>query len=513
MSPAGTPVPDFVREQLVEPPHTAGEIAALPEFGVVGRRVVNGAGATVAAQGVKFCLRFGSAIVLGRLLVPADFGIVAMVSPVLAFIGTLNDLGFAQAIVQRRDITAAQVSHLFWINVLASLVLAAVLMLAAPLVGWLYGEPRTVGITLAMTVSLVIGTLGIVPSALLSRQMRFVAASAIEVGSLVVSVGLSIGLALAGFGYWSLVLAQIASTATGMVAVFAAAGWRPRFRHTRAPIGSLVRFGANLTGVNLATYVSMMADNIIVGAVAGKNALGLYDRSYTLALQPLGQLMAPLGRVAMPLLSRFEDDPDRLRWSYLLMVRLGVLLTAPAMIVCVVLHGPVIALLLGPRWAAAAPVFAWICLGGVFASIFSSTGWLFTVQDRTGEQLRLSLATAAISVASFAIGIAWGVEGVAAASSLSFILLQTPLMLRGLTRTGCVGRADLGRALWPAAVAGALTVLAVLLAGRIVFPVNVFVAGALAYAVFGAAMLALPGGTALRGELWRLRDLVRGRAG
>lgn len=507
--PPGPADSDFLEARIDEPPHSGASIGAVPDDASLGRRAVHGAGATLAAQLVKFVLRFGSAVALGRLLDPAEFGIVAMVTPILAFVATLNDLGFASAIVQRRDITSDQVSALFWINLLVSAALAAVLMLLSPLIGWLYAEPRTIGITLALAGSIVIGTIGVIPNALLSRRMSFIASSVIDVGSLGVTVAVSIGLALAGWGYWSLVIGQIASTFAGMVAVFVASGWRPHWVRRLPQVGSLLRFGANLTGVNLATYFSMMADNIIVGAVAGKTALGLYERSYTLALQPLNQLMAPLGRVAVPLLSRFGHDAERLRSSYLLMLRTGLMLAAPVMIVCALLSTDVVLFLLGPKWREAAPVFGWICAGGIVAPIFSSLGWLFTAQDRTDEQLRLSVYTAIISIASFAIGVRWGAAGVAAVSALSFSFIQTPLMVSGLARRGPVKLGDFARTLWPCAIAAAATAAAVIAAGRLPHPVNLFVAGVVAYTVFWGVLLLLPGGQALRHQLLNLRTLLK----
>lgn len=477
-------------------------------------RAVYGAGATIVAQAVKFVLKFGSGVALARLLDPAQFGIVAMVGPIIIFVSTLNDLGFAQAVVQRRDITAEQISRLFWINVAVSVALAAVVMLSAPLVGWLYGEPRTIGITMVLAAMIVVGTIGIVPTALLNRQMRFIPIVLIDIAQLFVSVTVSIGLAWYGFGYWSLVLAQVVATTFGILCTLRVAKWRPLGPRQKADVGPLVKFGVNLTGVNLATYFSRSADNMIVGVVGGKVQLGLYDRSYSLVLQPLSQLMAPLGRVAIPLLSRVNDDAARFRTTYIQMLRLGALLTAPLMICCTILAGPLIVFLLGAKWTAAAPVFAFVSFGGIFASAFYSTGWVFTTEGRTPQQLRLSVVTALISVASFAAGIPWGAAGVAGVNALTFSFLQVPIMLYGMTREGAIRPGDVVRAMMPLLIASAATAAMVYLLRGVGAPGIVFfgIMFTLAYALFAAIVLLLPGGRDLLSALWNLKSSLRRKA-
>jgi polysaccharide transporter, PST family len=313
------------------------------------KRSVHGSVATPVAQAITFTTKFASTVVLGRLLGPAEFGLIAMVAPILGFVSTFNDFGFAQAIIQRRDITRRQISALFWMSLAISCGLAAILALAARLVGRTYKEPRTVGIMFAMASLLVIGTLGMVPKTLLRRNLCFVAVTAVDLSSMIAGAAVGIAAALMGFSYWSLVIGQAATAVLGVILAYAIAGWWPS-RPARDPaLKQMVRFGANLTGVNLATYFSMTADNMIVGVFAGKVPLGLYDRSYTLTVQPLNQLMLPVSQVSMPLLSRLQDKPDLCKRSYLTMVRLALLLTMPAMLLCVLFAGPVIHVLPGKQ--------------------------------------------------------------------------------------------------------------------------------------------------------------------
>jgi PST family polysaccharide transporter len=467
------------------------------------RRSLQGAAATMAGQGVKFMFRFVSIVVTARLLNPADFGLVAMVAPILAFVNTVNDLGFTQAIVQRREITPQQISALHWMNLAVSILLAVLLIAVSPLVSAVYHEPRTGQILCVMATLVILSALNMAPTAILLRELRFVPHVLRDVGAAAVGVAVTVGAALLGLSFWSLVLGQLATSVTSLALLYRFTRWRPSPPRREAGAGALFRFGANLTVVNIAGYFSTFADNLLIGGLLGKVQLGLYDRSYNLVVQPVNQLMSPVSRVAIPLLSRLTDQPDLYRRTYLNLVRIALLFTTPAMIACTTLPLQTVHFLLGAKWDAAAPVFAWICLGGITAPIFYTTSWLYVTQARTGRQATAAIASAAIGVTSFVLGVRWGIQGVAACSAAAFVLLQTPLMLVGCTRSGLVRLADVAKALLPLAVAGGLTALILTAASPWVSAWRIVPAFGLAYVVFATATFLLPGG----GELFR--ELVR----
>lgn len=473
------------------------------------RRSVQGSFATFGAQAIASAAKFASTIILARLLSPADFGLVAMVTPIVGFLATVNDLGFGQAVIQRREITERQISSLFWINLVISVALAALLAAAAPLAGWIYREPRTTWLLIAMAGLLITSTAAMIPRTLLRRKMRFIPLAIVDLGSVVGGVAVTVAAAFAGFSYWSLVIGQLATAIFALILAYAFTLWHPARPAKDTSLKEIVRFGANLTGVNLATYFSMTADNIIVGVFAGKVPLGLYDRSYTLTIQPLNQLLLPIGQVSIPLLSRLQESPDLYRRSYLTMLRLAMLLTMPAMLFCMFLAKPVIAVLLGAQWSAAAPIFAWICFGGLTVPVFSSTGWVFTTQNRTHNQMVMSMITALISIASFAIGVAWGAVGVAAVSAISFTFIQVPLMMRAMTRIGPVRLKDMVQAMIPFVVSP-LCVAPPLWYLRETFSIwGLAGVAALAYALFGLCILLLPGGRDLFAMVISMRSSLR----
>src|SRR5579862_2533851 len=172
-------------------------------------RAIRGGTAKVLAQVANFTLRIGSLMTLARLLDPKDFGLVGMVTAITGILNLFRDFGLSSATVQRVEVTDRQVSTLFWINLVVGAILSLLLAAASPIVAWFYHEPRLVLVTIVLSLSFLFNAAGIQHSAMLQRQMRFTTLATIEVASWAVSVAAGITMALAGWGYWSLVVMAV----------------------------------------------------------------------------------------------------------------------------------------------------------------------------------------------------------------------------------------------------------------------------------------------------------------
>ena len=211
-------------------------------------RSLRGGALTLVAQGAKFALQTASTIVLARLLTPADFGIVAMVTAVIGIANWFADVGLSEATIQQEEITQNQVSTLFWINVTVGAVLTVVIAALGPLLARFYREPRLTGITLLMSVSFLINGLRVQHDALLKRQMRYKSLALRDVVSYAIAVTLAITLAWAGGGYWAIVALPMAVNFFQMVLSWFMIRWRPGLPRRDAEIGSMLAFGGNQIG-------------------------------------------------------------------------------------------------------------------------------------------------------------------------------------------------------------------------------------------------------------------------
>jgi PST family polysaccharide transporter len=340
-----------------------------PDAVSLKERSVRGVAATAGAQAVRVLLQVGSVMVLSRLLSPAEFGIVAMVMPIIGIVMLFNEFGLNHAVVQRREITWAQLSALFWANLAISTGLGLLVIASAPAVAWFYGEPRVAPITASLSVLLVLGGLAAQPMALLSRQMRFGLLSAIDVAASVVGILAGVAGALAGLGAWALVAMPLGNAAAYLLLAWLLAGWRPQRPRREPGILALLRFGGSITVSNLVGHVANNVDKVMIGLASGPVALGLYERTGRLTVQPMWQAILPLARVAVPLLSRLQDDGGRYRAAYLRLLGAMLAATTPGIVCAIVLAEPVVVTLLGASWRDAAPILAAMAIGTLLAPV------------------------------------------------------------------------------------------------------------------------------------------------
>ena len=186
-------------------------------------------------------------MVLARLLVPQDFGLFAMVTTVMGFLRIFQDAGLSMATVQRQEITHAQVSNLFWVNVAVGGV--------ATLCSWLrqrrqsrgsFANRRLVSITLVLSITFVLASSAVQHIALLNRQMRFGVIAIIDVVSMLAGYLTGIALALSGYGYWALVFAYLVQVTIRLVLAWSISRWRPRLPSRNTQTWHLLSFGANI---------------------------------------------------------------------------------------------------------------------------------------------------------------------------------------------------------------------------------------------------------------------------
>ena len=448
------------------------------------RRSVRGAVIISGAQVAKFVIILTSQVLLARLLNPSDFGVIAMVSPVLGFVVVMADLGISQALVQHKQLTKSQLNSVFWISNALTISLTALLMLAAPLLAWLYRDPKLIPVTIVLASLVAVTGFSLQQTALLNRMMRFSALALSETGAQAINLVVSVGLAFKGFGYWSLVVGQAAYVITGGVIVWSASRWRPSWPSFKSDAASILRFGGNVTISNVALYLNSVLDNVLIGFFLGAALLGLYDRAWKLVVLPLGQLMAPIGRVAVPALSRLSNDSERYRNAFGRMLRLLLFISLPALVVCAVAAKPLISILFGARWSPVAPVFSWLCIGSLLTPVNAATFWIFVSQGRSRDQMIYGTSAALINISAYAAGVHWGLLGVARTSAIVGYLLVTPLLILTASNRGPINRSFILRLLFPftmGTVGAAITVHAYVNAAHVTTILDLLAVSLVAY--------------------------------
>jgi PST family polysaccharide transporter len=459
-------------------------------LGIAGR----GIGVTAIGQAFRFVLTLVSAATLARLLLPSDFGLLAAVAPVIAFAELVRDLGFAQAIVQRKDVTDQQLTALFCLMLLITLLLCGILIGISGVVAEFYGDVRIGPILSASTVGILFGAIGSQGLAILNRNLRFSTIVIIDVVQAFTNFFVAAVTAVLTGSYWALIAGSIAMSAVGALLSLLLSRWRPAKPRFDSAVLHMVKFGANVSFSNVLNYVSRNADNVLIGHTYGAGPLGLYDRAYKLMLLPMWQITYPISRVLVPILSRIENPKDY-RKHYFRAVTLLAMGTQPILIALVCRPHAAVGLLLGSHWAMAAPIFGWLGAVAIHQVITSTHGWLYLSQGRAGDYAKIAAFGAFTSVISFAVGLHWGALGVAIAYTLSDYLVRFPFAWLFAGRRGPVTTDALINLIAPHVAACLAAAVGVLLISRIL-PLNNFiiltVSAVVSYTIYIAVLCIFP---------------------
>jgi O-antigen/teichoic acid export membrane protein len=391
-------------------------------------KTIRGGFARFLAQAANFILRLVSLMVLARLLTPKDFGLVGMVTAFTGVLILFRDFGLSSAAIQRTTVTEEQLSTLFWINLLVGALLAVFSVIVAPFIAVFYHEPRLVAITDVLALGFLFNAAGVQHSAALQREMRFTALAVINTIGLIIGTAIAIGCARAGFGYWSLVLMTVTMPLISTLGFWLAAAWVPGPPRRRVGVRSMVQFGGTVTLNGVIAYLAANCDKILLGRFWGVDALGVYGRAYQLVNIPTDNLNQAAGEVAFSALSRIQDDPQRLKNYFLKGYSLVLAFTMPITVACALFAGDITHVLLGPKWGAAAPILRLLAPTILIFAVINPLFWLLSSLGLVKRSLKMSFVIAPAMVASYAIGLPHGPQGVAFAYSAGMMIWVLPLI-------------------------------------------------------------------------------------
>lgn len=471
-------------------------------------RSVRGGTIVLLSQGVKFALQLGSTVVLARLLTPADHGLFALALAITIFFSLFNDVGLSLATVQQAVITHAQVSTLFWINAGLGAVMALLAAAAAPVVGWFYDEPRLKGMMLMLAFVFICVGVRIQHRALLRRQMRFGALAIIEIVSLAIGAAVAVVTAWRGAGYWALVWSQVATEATSAVGHWMACDWRPGSPMRHSGVRPMLAFGGYQTGNSLFAYVIRNTDNLLIGWRWGAGELGLYGKAYQLLILPLQHVSTPLSTVAVPVLSRLQDDPKRYREYFDKAVLLSAGLGMPLVAFLYVAADKAIPLVLGPQWGQSIAMFRALAPAAFVDTFVMGVGWTLVSMGQTRRQFAWTSMLAVLTVGCFVVGLPWGAVGVATAFSACRVAMAVPTLIYGCRNSPLRWAAVLRTVSRPAiaaiAAAGGLAILGPRLPALPALSVGLLADGMLYAVLYLATWIVLPNGRRTLAEIWHL---------
>jgi len=402
----------------------------------IGQIALQGGLKMFLSQGVKLVVQIASIIVLARLVTPEDFGLVAFLTSIFAFIGLLSEFGLTMAIVQKEQIQEKDLNTLFRISAGIGMILLLCIGVAGLLTSQISGDARYQWIFGIFATMFFFKSLSTVPQGLIRRRMQFGFLSLQEAGAFLFGALAAVAIATQGRGILALMSFQFIPGLLMCASSWLFAGWRPqRSVDSIQEASSYFSFGGAFTFVEIANTVCKHIDNLLIGKVWGMELLGQYSRAYALMLAPLNQVMGPIGSVLIPSFSRIHQNKTEFRKLTMGLFVSFLGLTAPAAAFLITCSNPIVNLLLGPGWDQAQKIFWWFGFAVFCKPLGCHIYWIFVSCGQMKQMMRWTFINMILTVSAIFIGLPYGPIRVAALFSISEMVLQIPLAIFFLGKT------------------------------------------------------------------------------
>jgi PST family polysaccharide transporter len=351
-------------------------------------------------------------IFLARLLTPAEYGLIGMLTVLSGFATVIGEAGLNSALVYLKDADEETFSTAFWMQLSINLLFTVIFFFGAGWIAGFYGSPVLRPLTQLMSVTFVLQSVGSIQTAILSRHMNFKAIAIATFAAALLSSICALVLALFGMGVWALAWQVISNIVVLLIGTSLATKWRPRLCFSRPIAKKMTGYGTYLLLNNGINYWLRNGDNLLIGRSLGAAPLGIYNRAYTLMLLPLQNISSILGQVMFSTLSRTRDDMVEFRRLYIQSIRLIAIIAFPIMGGLSVLSLPIILVLYGSQWAGAAPILQILSLVGLLQCIIFPVGWIYNSLGYNKDQFRVTLILAPTFFVLIMLGLSYGLLGV-----------------------------------------------------------------------------------------------------
>lgn len=361
-------------------------------------------------------------LVLARLLPPGDIGVVAAANAILGFLWILVDQGISTAIVRMPSTSTRTLNTAFWLIAATTGIATLLVMVAAPGIARLYDSPMLEAILRALICGTALSALGSVPAAILLRDLRFGAHAGRRLVAVVVGGVVGLVMAFGGYGVWSLVGKQLTEAVIDLGLLWAVTRWLPGMSTSREEAAPILRFGVRIAGSNLASFAIRRADEFLVGMYLGSVQLGIYAVAMRAVVLLNEVCVSAIYKTAVPILSRIQDDREKLGRACQEGVQLtsavvfplfaGLALTAPEAIVT----------LFGDRWSVSVRAMQLLSLAALPATVALMCDPLMIATERANWVFRLTLLRSAVTLGALLVALPFGIEAIAAVSIVRAVL-------------------------------------------------------------------------------------------
>lgn len=390
--------------------------------------------AGVWAFGLRIAIRIlilVRTVILARLLVPEDFGLMAIATLSILLLDQLTQPHFESALVQRRGNIGEYLDTVWTVQVIRAAFVAGLLLLTAPLIAQFFGAPEAEPIIRVLSLALLIRGVANVGTVEFWRDLRMDRLFVLEISDKLVDVVVSVAAAIVLRNVWALVLGILAGAVVKMVASYILHPYRPRFNWARGKALQLFGFGKWVWVSTVLAYVNTSLDDILVGRLLGVSELGLYRMAYNFSQAVATEFAVVTSQVAFPTYSELQDERDRLSVAYLGTLHLVAFLAFPVAIGTALVATDLTIGLLGQAWAPMIPTLRLLSVAGLARALYATTSPLFQATGNPKITAGFAAAQATVLVVLLAPAInTYGLEGAAGAVALTGVVIGVAALIK-----------------------------------------------------------------------------------
>lgn len=356
-------------------------------------------------------INFLVSIILARLLMPADFGLIGMITVFIGIGNSLMDSGLTSSLIRTSEPDQGDYSTVFLINLIGSIVVYSILFVCAPFIAEFYDQPILTNLIRVYTITFIIGAFAGVQRTKLTKEMNFKKQMTIQIPSIVCGGILGISLAFKGFGVWSLVYMNLFQSILSTVQLWIRSGWYPSLIFDKSKFTYHFNFGYKLTLSSLLNTIYDNVYNLIIGKYFSASALGFYTRANSLKQLPIKNISTALNKVTYPLFAQINHDDIKLKMVYSKIMQQVMFWIAPVMVLAAILAQPLFQILFGSKWLPAVPYFQILCFVGILYPLHSYNLNVLKVKGRTDLFLKLEVIKKIYTTIGIACAIPFGIMG------------------------------------------------------------------------------------------------------
>lgn len=377
-----------------------------------------------SVQGIIFVVM----IIMARILTPADYGLVGMLTIFIAISQSLIDSGFSQALIRKQDRSEIDNSTVFYFNIGVGIILYIILFFFAPLIAKFYNEPLLIPITRTIGLSLILNSLVVVQRAMLTVQLDFKTQAKASLSGAIISGVIGIWMAYSGFGVWAIVWQQISNFAVITALLWILSKWKPIWAYSWKSFKELFSFGSKLLASGLLDTMYRNIYLIVIGKVFKASDLGYYTRANQFADFASSNITGIFQRVTYPVLCTIQEDDKRLAEVYRKLLKTSAFVIFPLMLGLAAVASPMVITILTEKWLYSAVLLQILCFSQMWFPVHAINLNLLQVKGRSDLFLRLEIIKKIIGVAILCITLPFGLTALCwgmVANSIIALIINT----------------------------------------------------------------------------------------